>query len=227
MAKLSAGQIYQQLVQVGYTPAAAVIQTAIDLAESGGDDRDLGDVGLEDAEWGPSFGYGQIRTERAQTGTGQDRDINWLATSDYNQAKAQFDISQGGRNFTPWTTYTSGKYRQFLGQAQAAAAGAGGTAGATQLVGNSSGPFPTFGPWWLPWNYPSDIGNGVAGQVTDAAGSLLGGVRQIAVEGLFVVLGLGLVGVGLAQALKPQLRQAKATAQDKGRQAAEVAALAA
>jgi hypothetical protein len=30
-------------------------------------------------------------------------------------AKIAYDLSGGGKNFTPWTTYTSGKYKRFLG----------------------------------------------------------------------------------------------------------------
>lgn len=215
MAKLTAAQIYGQLRAAGYTMPAAIVQTAIDLAESGGDDRSLGDVGLEDSTWGPSYGYGQVRTLKGQTGTGQNRDINWLAASDANQAKAQYQISHGGQDFTPWTTFTSGKYQQFMGQAQAAAAAYGD--GTLQPV--ASGPFPTLpGPWWLPWNLPSTAGNA-------AVGNTLSGVRHVTVEGLFVVLGLGLLGVGVAVALRPTIKRTAGEVEHKAGQAAKVAAV--
>src|SRR4051812_4551976 len=116
MAKRTPSDVYADLVARGFTPAQAVTMTAIAGAESGYDDANLGDVRLEDNTWGPSYGLYQIRTLKAQTNTGQDRDINWLAASDTNQATAAWDISQHGRDFSPWTTFTRGTYQQFLGQ---------------------------------------------------------------------------------------------------------------
>lgn len=228
MAKKSPSEIYQDLIQVGYSPAAAVVQLAIDLAESGGDDTAVGDVSLENNVWGPSYGFGQVRTVKADTGRGGDRDINWLAASDINQAKAEYDISGGGHNFAPWTTYTSGAYQKFLGQAQSAAAGAGAAGGTATLTGaTSSAPFGTWGPPWLPWNWAADLGNAAAGQAADATqaavGEGLAGARSIAIEAAFVGLGIALVGFGLARAFAPQIREAKRAAV-KGAEVAAVAA---
>lgn len=198
MATQSAAQVYQQLLSVGFPPDAAVRMVAIAQAESSLNLTELGDVGLEDATWGPSFGLYQIRTLKADTGRGTDRDISWLSASPLHQAQAAYDISGHGTNFTPWTTFTSGKYTQFLGQARAAAAAAGSTV--TPVSGDSgsgSGPFPTWGPWWLPWNIPSDVGNAASEQTS----KLFGGIRTIVIEGVFVVLGLGLLGVGVARAV--------------------------
>lgn len=126
MTRLSPQQIYSEDLAVGFTPAQASIMTAIAEAESGGDDTARGDLGLQNAMWGPSYGTYQVRTLKAATGTGQDRDISWLAASDLHQAQAAFDISGHGSNFSPWTTYTSGKYQQFLGQTQGLTGSPGG-----------------------------------------------------------------------------------------------------
>lgn len=199
MAKLTAAQIFSDLVGAGFNAAQATVMTAIAFAESGGDDAAVGDVGLENNTWGPSYGLFQVRTLKADTGKGTDRDVNALAGNDAAQAKAAYDISHNGSNFTPWTTYTSGKYQQFLGQAQQ-------TAADFSLTGNKKpGPFATFGPGWLPWNWPSDAGNALAGTVQ---GSVVSGVRTIVVEGLFVVLGTYLVAMGLGKAFEPQLKKA-------------------
>ncbi|WP_279581687.1 hypothetical protein [Fodinicola feengrottensis] len=115
--------------QAGFTDQGAVIMTAIAGAESGYDDADLGDVGLENETWGPSYGLFQVRTQKSATGTGGDRDQTWLAASDLNQAKAAYAISSGGTNFGPWTTYTSGKYQSFLSGAKAAASSVGANLG--------------------------------------------------------------------------------------------------
>jgi hypothetical protein len=120
-------QAYTYARQAGFDPAAAVIMAAIDMAESGLNPNAEGDIGLQTSVWGPSVGLGQIRTLKAQTGTGKTRDIARLKDPAGNMAAA-YEISNHGRDFTPWTTYTSGKYRQFLGQAKSAAAsGAGST----------------------------------------------------------------------------------------------------
>lgn len=203
MATRTANQIYQDLIGVGFTPAQAVTMTAIALAESGGNDAARGDLGLQNNTWGPSYGLYQIRTLKADTGHGDDRDVLWLSASDTNQAAAAYQISHGGADFTPWTTYTRGTYQRFLGQAQSAASSA-------TLTKSGGGPFPTFGPSWLPWNIPSDIGNAAANQA-------LSGTRTIVIEGLAVVLGVGLVGVGLVRAVGPRLKA-------KSVQAARVAA---
>lgn len=196
MAKRTAAQIYQSLTDAGFTGGQAVVMTAISLAESGGDDTELGDVGLENNTWGPSYGLFQVRTLRSETGSGGDRDVTWLSTSDANQAAAAYEISNKGNNFAPWTTYTSGAYQQFLGQAQAAAT----AAGTATTTGSSSGPFPTFGPSWLPWNWPSDAANAsIAADV--------GQLRNLGVQVLFLGGGLALLGLGAVKLFQPQLRR--------------------
>lgn len=119
-------QAYAYARAAGFDPAAATIMAAIDMAESGLNPAAVGDVGLENSTWGPSVGLGQIRSLKAQTGTGKTRDVTTLKDPAANMAAA-YEISHGGKDFTPWTTYTSGKYRSFLGQASAAATGAAGT----------------------------------------------------------------------------------------------------
>jgi hypothetical protein len=180
VAKRLPGDVYADLIAVGFDPQSATTMVAIAGAESGYDDQAQGDLGLQDANWGPSFGLFQVRTLKGQTGTGSNRDITRLASSDLEQAKAAYAISSGGRDFTPWSTFTSGAYQGFLGTAQASAAGA---------TGGGDGPFPTWGPDWLPWNWPSLAGNSAAAQ------ALTGG-RHILLEAVFVLAGLGLIAAG-------------------------------
>jgi len=59
-------------------------------------------------------GLFQIRTLRSETGTGGDRDIEALTNNPAAQVKAAFNISNGGENFRPWSTFTSGSFRKFL-----------------------------------------------------------------------------------------------------------------
>lgn len=73
----------------------------------------------------------------------------WLTESYLNNAQAMFQISGGGSNWNPWTTFFEGTYRKFLDEATEAAARAtgetdGGTAGGTTYAprpDNLSEPF--------------------------------------------------------------------------------------
>jgi hypothetical protein len=170
VATRTASDIYATLLAAGFTPGAATTMTAIALAESGGNPAALGDQGLQTATWGPSYGLFQVRTLKAETGKGTDRDIRALAGSDLRQAQAAYAISSGGTNFSPWSVWKSGSYRDFLGQAKAAA-------------GSSS-------------SSSSSSSGGVAGWMRGVSGK----VRDLSIEGLVVVLGLGLVGAGIVRA---------------------------
>jgi hypothetical protein len=106
--------LYNALIQGGFSPQAARIMYGIAGAESGYNLNIQGDLGLQNGTWGPSYGTFQIRTLRSQTGTGKDRDINALRNNLARQIRAAYNISNGGRNFRPWTTYVHGTYKKFL-----------------------------------------------------------------------------------------------------------------
>lgn len=125
MARLTMAQAYAYARQAGFDAAAAVIAAAIAMGESGLNTAASGDESLQTDYWGPSVGLMQIRTVKSQTGTGGDRDITRLMDPLQNMAAA-FKISAQGKDWTPWTVYKTGKYREFLGQANAAIGGAGG-----------------------------------------------------------------------------------------------------
>lgn len=114
MATLSASQIYTLLLQGGFAPDEARIMTAIAQAESARNPGAVGDVAIQTGTWGPSVGLFQIRTLKAETGTGSDRDIERLMNNPAEQVKAALKISNGGGNYRPWSTYTNGAYRKFL-----------------------------------------------------------------------------------------------------------------
>ena len=207
MAKQIPSDLYAELTAAGFDPQAATTLVAIAGAESGYDDADLGDQALENTTWGPSFGLFQIRTVKGDTGTGGDRDIAALAGNDQAQIQAAYDISKGGTDFSPWTTYTNGAYQRFLPTATQAATTA------TTASGSGGG----WGPAWLPWNWAADA--------QGAAGQLLAGARSITVEAAFVILGLGLVAGGLAAAVIPAGRAYARRAAPNARQAARAVAL--
>lgn len=195
MARLPA-DVYADLVGAGFTPQAAVTMTAIAGGESGYDAAALGDTALQTDQWGPSFGLYQIRTLRSETGRGTPRDIQWLAASPANQAAAAYAISGGGGTFQPWTVYTSGRWRDFTAVAQSAAGGV-----RDVITTASPGPFPTWGPSWAPWNWASNAANAASAQA-------LGGARDLAIEAAAVVLGLAVVGFGLARLVAPRASRA-------------------
>lgn len=95
---------------------------AVCLAESGGDPN---------ASNGADFGLFQI-----EASAHPDFDMSRWSDPTYNaQYAAQLQASSGWR---PWTTYTSGKYQQYLGQcsasAQPAASGSPDTGGSAITV---------------------------------------------------------------------------------------------
>lgn len=139
MATLSPAAIYALAVNAGLSPAAATTATAVALAESGGRTDAQGDIGLEDGTWGPSVGLWQIRSLKAQYGTGGPRDASRLSDPQFNAA-SMAQISGTGGNFKPWTTFTKGTYKRFLGNVSSdVPASAGYTADSSSSTSGSGG----------------------------------------------------------------------------------------
>lgn len=199
MSRRLPADVYADLLAAGFSPSAAVTMTAIAGGESGYDTSGLGDTSIQTGQWGPSYGLYQIRTLRAETGKGTPRDIQWLAASPAHQAQAAYLISSGGSNFAPWTVYTTGRWQQFVAAAQDAA---------RTVTTGSAGPWPTVGPDWAPWNWPSNAANAATSQA-------LSGARNIALEGAVIVLGLALLGLGLARLVGPRAAAATVAAKAK------------
>lgn len=203
MTKRSPSELFAAARAAGLTVPSAVISTAIALSESGGNDTNVGDENLETSEWGPSVGAWQIRTLKAETGTGQDRDISALQGNLPRQAQAMKDISAGGTYWQPWTDYDTGKYRDYLGSAQQAA---GGTASDSTPQGTAPGPggipvTPAINPL-DPFNISGLLNNAL----NNAANAAVAPARNLVLKISVVVLGLGLLGFGIAQAVHPVQR---------------------
>lgn len=113
MSRLTIPQVYALARDAGLDPAAAVIATAIAIGESGLRTDAVGDVALQDATWGPSIGLWQIRSLRAESGTGGPRDATRLTDPRFN-ARSMASISSAGRSWRPWTVFTSGAWRRHL-----------------------------------------------------------------------------------------------------------------
>ncbi len=102
-------------IKAGFTGAALVTALAIAGAESSFNPKALGDVTLQSEKWGPSVGLWQIRSLRnynLYSGADALRDAVRL-TDPYFNAKAAFAISKGGKDFSPWSTYTNGAFTKF------------------------------------------------------------------------------------------------------------------
>jgi Lysozyme like domain len=209
MTTLTPFQAWSLFSQAGFSGESAIDMTAIAWSESSLNDKAIGDVGLENATWGPSVGLGQERTLKGETGTGQDRDMSWLLASDANQAKAAYDTSHGGHDFTAWTTFTDGAYQSHLAAVRNAVAAGGGTA---QLAGMTTSTQPV--------SLTSDLVSGLTSQV-------LPGFRNIAIEVAVAGAGLLLVGLGLSRLAAPKIQQTQQKLQKVGKEAGQIALLAA
>lgn len=113
MATLSPKQLYNLARDAGLSPGASLVAAAVALGESGGRTDAVGDAGIQTDKWGPSVGLWQIRSLKADYGTGRARDASRLTDPAFN-AKSMAEISGTGQTFQPWSVYTSGKYKQYI-----------------------------------------------------------------------------------------------------------------
>ena len=132
LLQLSALALY-----VGCSPAEAPIAAAIAAAESGGNPGAQGDIALMDGTWDWSQGLWQIRGLRSERGTGGLRDSLANANPEKN-GRAMYTISSGCKDWTPWSTYTSGAYLSYLGMSKTAVL-------AAQQYQQQTGALPSFG----------------------------------------------------------------------------------
>jgi hypothetical protein len=116
-------QLIQTLQNAGFRGEALNTAYGIVKAESGGRANAYNPTGMDD-----SYGLFQINMENndpRNPGMGNKRnqmylkkyaDIGYTGPESlkdpYINARIAYDISKGGTNFRPWTTYTSGKYLQ-------------------------------------------------------------------------------------------------------------------
>jgi hypothetical protein len=111
MSRLTFDEIRALWINNGGHSASADVAAAIALAESGGRTDAYNPTPPDDSVglWQVNY-YGALRATRvARYGTPE-----WLLAHPDGQARAAIDISSGGTNFRPWSTYTSGAYRGHL-----------------------------------------------------------------------------------------------------------------
>lgn len=129
MPTLSASAIKGYAVQAGVTGQNATIATAIALAESGGDT----DVIHHNSNGSDDFGVWQINSVHSTLLNSH----NWRDPSD--NAAMMFSISNGGRNWSPWSTFKSGAYLAHMSAASAAPDTS--VTGGVTTVGSTENPF--------------------------------------------------------------------------------------
>src|SRR3954453_15347112 len=141
MAVLSAVEIYRYARMAGFSPDQAVTMTAVALAES------RGETGAHNPHGEDSRGLWQINAAAHGNLAGQD------LYDPLVNAKAAYQVSQGGKDISPWTTThrgTNAPYIAYRAEAEAAAHAAGDNAtgvwtgpagyGNPLAAGNGGGP---------------------------------------------------------------------------------------
>lgn len=118
MAKYTKEEIKDILIQAGIPAKDHPLMIAIAMAESSGNPSAIGDKDLVNNKWGESIGLFQIRSLRnpsEYSGADTLRDREKLFDPIYN-AKAAYEISRQGKNWSAWTTYTSGAYEKYMSE---------------------------------------------------------------------------------------------------------------
>lgn len=113
-------QVEDLCLKTGFKPADARIMAAIAMVEApystGGrsysDFDRIGDQALANSTWGYSYSGFQIRSLRADKGTGRYRDELRLPDPTFAAASALTIFKQSG--FKPWSTYMTGQYKAML-----------------------------------------------------------------------------------------------------------------
>lgn len=119
MTKLTQPEVVDLLRAVGFKPRAAKVGSAIALCEAPtftdppmSDFGAIGDQDLADDVWGFSYGGFQVRSLRAQQGTGGWRDEDRLLEPRFNCRAAKAIRKDLG--WDAWSAYTNGAYRAYL-----------------------------------------------------------------------------------------------------------------
>lgn len=227
MPSLTDAQIAGYAAGAGWTGSDLVTAVAVALAEHRGhvDTTARGDVALQTATWGPSVGVWQIRSLKAQKGTGAVRDE--LANLDPATNASHAHQIWGSSGWRAWSTYNDGLYLLYKGRA-ATAVGQSSTAPSSAGSGPDSGVTTvSFTPAEFDPSNPLDwlkLPGGIVGALqTIATGAVKTAhwlsnrhnvvrVAQVLIGGTAVVTGLYIVARPAVQPVVEQAQQATAKA---------------
>lgn len=193
MATLTNAQVYALARATGLTHEQAITATAITNPESSRITDRVGDMGLTDAKWGPSIGLWQIRSLKVDTGTGRDRDATRLKDPVFN-ARAMFQESQHGTNWSPWTAYNDGEYMKYLPTVRAEVGNGSGVAtpGQASVVGTTTPAAVSVTTGKSPFDLHLNLG-----PLGKPLEGLLNAAGPIVLGGLILVGGVALVVAGM------------------------------
>lgn len=204
MAKLTQGQIAMYAAAAGAPDPQ--LAAAVAMAESSGVTTRHNPVPPDD-----SYGLWQINMIGSE-GPERRRALGITSNSQLydpaTNARAMMLVSNGGTNWHPWTTYTNGEYRQYLGKSTAAAAAGAQQAGVWGDIGNGvvSGIDPLGGLFGIdPLQNLLDGGSSAASAL-DWVGKAVSWVSKASnwVRVGYVIGGAALVVVGVAMVAKDQ-----------------------
>ena len=162
---LTPTQIAFYAQQAGFTGSGLQTITAIALAESGGSTNAVCNSCSGVSEY--SVGLTQINT------LAHPQYSNSQLTNPLYNMQAAYAVSNGGTNFTPWSTYTNGSFVNFLSQAQTAVNDISSyIASQSQVTAAYVGSNPTGSQGWLQGilNWSKTMAQGYVGE-TNAIGS--------------------------------------------------------
>lgn len=135
MSKLTPKQIAEAAHNAGFYPEdVTTVAVAIALAESGGETA----AQHKNTNGSTDFGLWQINSIHADL----LRQYTWSNPQD-NAIMAHRIYADAGNKWTPWTTYTSGRYLVYMSVARAAVQGGGMGSAILPPGGSSRGPTPT------------------------------------------------------------------------------------
>lgn len=156
MATLSLAQLKGLAQQVGLSGNNVNIAAAIAMAESGGNTQAYNpETAAGTAQGHGSRGLWQIY------GAAHPQYNNSSMFDALSNAKAMYAVSSGGRNWNPWSTYTSGAYRQYLNGASSTPSSSASTAktansnlyvnASTQCTWWAAQRYHDLTGFWVPW----------------------------------------------------------------------------
>lgn len=170
MAQYSYAQLKQLWIQNGGNPLVADIAAAVAMAESGGRSDA---INSSNSDGSTDRGLWQINSVHGKLST----------TDPIANVKAAIQISNNGKNWTPWVTFVSGAYKKFLSPTTAAGGGV------PADTASSSG-------------IPGVGGISVSGLVQSAVNQLLkmmglGSVKDLLERTGLIILGFAIVILGI------------------------------
>jgi hypothetical protein len=120
MKLMTQDQVEALCLDIGMIPKNARIGSAVAMCESAtvvsgkvyADFGAIGDQELANEKWGYSYGGFQIRSLRAEKGTGGWRDEDLLLRPRFNCRAARAIMRASG--WSAWSTYRSGMYKAYL-----------------------------------------------------------------------------------------------------------------